>query len=367
MIHYIVGRNLGHLSRCAANVGKFRKISKETVKIFAFKHSHSWLRSNLPKVKIRNFSKEKISEHPDNFLQGSLIMHDWRKEVAELKQARGKKGPIFGGIYHSDLFTTQGDTDWTTRFKKEIHDISEKTTDVFFHMNLLPPTKAPKLSTLYVPIPIIARPPTQSPSKVRKILGLRPSERFILVHMGGGVGPFRYKYMDEWYDLLMKVKTPYRLVIANQFGGVKRKFPSSVIQAPLFANGPDLIRAAELVISKPGMGIMIDCISTGTPLLALPADSKEREVKNMMLQDLTGNPHCIAKSKTSSHDLSRQIRRLLDQAESIRNIFNRIPCNGAEVVARCMKKLSGHSVKDVEDLYPELLQLTPFHMPERIR
>lgn len=367
MIHYIVGRNLGHLSRCVANVGKFKELSRQTVKVFAFKHSHSWLRSNLPKARIRNFSKEKIREHPGNLLNAGLIMHDWRKEVAELKDERGKKGPIIGGIYHSDLFTTQGDTDWTTKFKNEIHDVSEKTTDVFFHMNLLPPSRVPKLTTLYVPIPIIARPPDQSPSKVRKILGLRPSERFILVHMGGGVGPFRYKYMDEWYDLLMKIKTPYRLVIASQFGGVRRKFPKSVIQAPMFSNGPSLINAAELVISKPGMGIMIDCISTGTPLLALPADSKEREVKNMMLQDLTGSPLCIAKSKLSPHDLSRQIRSLLDQSASIREIFKMIPCNGAEVMAKCMKKLSHHSVKDLKDVYPELLQLTPFNMPQRIR
>ncbi|RXT13956.1 hypothetical protein [Ammoniphilus sp. CFH 90114] len=362
MIHYIVGRNLGHLSRCVANVKKFNQISDQKVKVFAFKHSHSWLRSNLPKAKIRSFSKEKLKDKTKNFLKAKLIMHDWRKEVEWLKKERGKKGPVIGGIYHSEMFTTREDSDWTTKFKHEIHDVSEKTTDIFFHMNLLPPYRTPKLSTFYVPIPIISRKVSMSPQKVRKVLGLKSSEPFILIHMGGGVGPFRYKYMDEWYDRLMKVRTPYRMVVANQFGGVRRKFPKSVIQAPLFPNGPDLINAAELVISKPGMGIMIDCITTGTPLLSLPADSKEREVKNMMLQDLTNNPLCIASKKTSVHHLSRQIRSLLDQSQLIKQSFQQVPCNGAEVVAKCMKKLSRISLEDLPDAYPEILRLSPFDM-----
>ncbi|WP_134699024.1 glycosyltransferase [Ammoniphilus sp. YIM 78166] len=361
MIHYIVGRNLGHLSRCVANIEKYKKIGNQSIKVFTFPHSHSWIRSNLPKVKVKDFSKKKLAKNPKPFLDAQLIIHDWRKEVEWLKKSRGKKGPIIGGIYHSDMFTTGEDSEWTTTFKNEIREVADKTTDIFFHMNLLPPKRSPKLSSYYYPIPIISREISMSPKKVKKILGLKPDERFILIHMGGGIGPFRYRYMDEWYEKLSRIKTPYRLVVANQFGGMKAKFPKSIIVAPLFTNGPDLINAADMVISKPGMGIMIDCITTGTPLLALPADSKERQVKNMMLKDLIGHDLCLVRKNASAQYVSKQVQEYMDESDRVQHVFERIPRNGADVMARCMKKLSNCSIRDLPDLYPDLLKLSPYH------
>ncbi len=360
MIRYFVGRNLGHLSRCVANLNRFQKMSNQKVKIYAFEHSHQWLRSNLPGCKVRNFSTQKIQKQKKLLLDSNLILHDWRKEVEILKKERGKKGPIIGGIYHSDLFVSGKDSYWTAKFKKEIHAISQKTTDVFFHMNLTPPKRIPKLSTLYLPVPIISREISMLPQNVKKKLGIPIDEPFILVHMGGGVGPYRYKFINEWYEKIKKLKTPYRIVVIRPFGEKKEKFPKGIIQTSLFENGRDLVHAAELVISKPGMGIMIDCISTGTPLLSLPADTKERKVKNMMLQDLVGCDVCVASSKFTAKDLSHCIYDILDQTPYIRQAFQSIPQNGAQVVAECMKLLSQHRIKELPDLYPQLRTMTPF-------
>ncbi|MBP1932978.1 hypothetical protein [Ammoniphilus resinae] len=366
MIRYIVGRNLGHLCRSVANVQKWQEKNnkKVPVEVHAFKHAHQWLRKNLPETKIKAFNKEAFQKYSKLFLKADLIMHDWRKEVAMLKNARGKQGPIIGGVYHSDLFVNGDDSDWTARFKEEVHEISEKTTDVFFHMNLTQPERIPKLSTFYLPIPIISRELTLSPRKVKEMLGMAVDEPFVLIHMGGGMGPFRYKYMEEWFEKIKELKTNYKIVVASQFGEVIGKFPKQIIQAPLFGNGSDLIYAADLVISKPGMGIMIDCIATGTPLLALPADTKERQVKNMMLRDLIGSDLCLVPHQATAKELSRQIDWVAALSSQIQAIFQQIPKNGAEVVAECMKLLSRHRLKELPDLYPRLQTLTPFSVNE---
>lgn len=360
MISYIVGRNLGHLNRCVANVSKFKKISNNGIKIYAYPHSHSWIRSNLRKVKIGTHDRKKLKKMGPSLLKSDLIIHDWREEVQQLKDMRHKQKCIISGIYHSDLQITREDTDWTRKFKEQVRDISQKTTDIFFHINLTQPKDIPKLSTLYVPIPIIVREHTMKPERIKKILGIPQKEPFILVQMGGGIGKFRYKYMNEWYEKINKLRTPYRIVIANQFGKRDFKFGKHIIQAPLFDNGRDLVNASEMVISKPGMGILVDCISTGTPLLALPADSKEREVKNLMLRDLVGSDVCLASKKFSSKDLSKRIKEVNDEENKFQKSFKNIPQNGADVMAKSIKLLSKHSLKELPGLYHKVLKLTPF-------
>lgn len=360
MINYIVGRNLGHLNPCVANVSKFMKLSREPIQIHAFAHTHAWLRSNFSKAKIEAFSRQKLKENMKFMLKQNLIMHDWREEVHLLKANRERKGPIIGGIYHSDLSVSGNDTELTRKFKRQIREIAQKSTDIFFHINLTQPKEIPKLSTHYVPIPLIARSITENPSQVKKKLGIPVNEPFILVQMGGGVGKYRYKYMNEWFEKVNSLKTPYRIVIANQLEGVQFKFKRSITQAPLFENGRDLVNAASMVISKPGMGILMDCISTGTPLLVLPADTKEREVKNMMLKDLVGSKICLASNKFSTNDLAARIDEIFKESGRFEKAFRSVPKTGSTIIAKSMKLLSGHSLSDLPELYHKILELSPF-------
>ncbi|MBM7659144.1 glycosyltransferase [Sporolactobacillus spathodeae] len=358
MIHYIVGRNLGHLNPCVANLSEFSKLSDEPVKIYSFSNTHEWLRANFPQGNIAHYLNPQ--KRADQLLNANLVMHDWRDEVLKLKKERTGQGPIIGGIYHSDMSVTSADTDWTRKFKWQIRDISQKSTDIFFHINLTQPKEIPQLSTLYVPIPIITRDLTMTPEQVKQMLGIPSDEPFILVQMGGGVGKYRYLYMDEWYEKVNKLQTPYRLVVANQLRGIAFSFQPQIIQAPLFANGRDLINAADLVISKPGMGILMDCLSTGTPLLALPADTKEREVKNRMLLELVGDDRCLASPHMTPKDLAIRIEELRAQKAHFENVFGKIPQNGAAIIAESMKLLSGRKLKELPDVYQDILNLTPF-------
>ncbi|RYL89858.1 hypothetical protein EWI07_12100 [Sporolactobacillus sp. THM7-4] len=360
LIHYIAGRNLGHLNKCVANLKKFRGLSSEPVKIFSFSNTHAWLRSNFPQGDIQQYiNPEKWA---DTLLNTSLIIHDWRDEVRILKKKRTGPGPVIGGIYHSDLSISGQDTDWTRKFKKQIRTISQKSTDIFFHINLTQPKEIPQLSTLYVPVPIIVRDLTLTPEQVKTRLGIPVDEPFILVQMGGGVGKYRYLHMNEWYEKINQLQTSCRIVVAKQLIDADYPFKKHIVQAPLFENGRNLINAADLVISKPGMGILMDCISTGTPLLALPADTKEREVKNMMLRDLMGDNLCLADNSLSSEDLGRRIEEILDQKEQIKEVFGKIPQNGSDVIANSMKWLSGRTLDELPDVYEDILKLTPFQV-----
>jgi UDP-N-acetylglucosamine:LPS N-acetylglucosamine transferase len=252
------------------------------------------------------------------------------------------------------------DTDWTRKFKEQIRHISQNSTDIFFHINLMQPKEIPKLSTLYVPIPLIARDITLQPEQVKQLLGIPVNEPFILVQMGGGVGKYRYHYMDEWYEKINQLHTPYRIVVASQLEGVDFSFNENIVQAPLFENGRELVNAADMVISKPGMGILMDCISTGTPLLALPADTKEREVKNMMLSELVGDEICLANNNLSHRELAIRIDQMLHETGHFKTAFSNIPQSGAEIVAESMKLLSGRSIMELPDIYEQILKITPF-------
>jgi UDP-N-acetylglucosamine transferase subunit ALG13 len=357
-IHYIVGRNLGHLNRCVANLIRFRKMSRDTVKIYTFSHSHPWLRANLPKGKIRKLPS--LRKKAQTLLQANLIMHDWRDEVRCLKSARIGNGPIIGGIYHSDLSTSSAETGWTKKFKEQIKEVAQSSTDIFFHINLNQPKDIPSLSTLYVPIPLIAREITMQPKEVKKCLEIPANEPFILINMGGGVGRYRYRYINEWYEKINRMKTPYRIVVASQLGKMDFSFRNGIVQAPLFNNGRNLVHAADLVISKPGMGILMDCITTGTPLLALPADTKEREVKNMMLRDITGDDLCLATNRQSHEDVARVVEEILKRTRHYRSVFEKVPQNGGDVIAQSMRLLSGVGLKDLPDVYGEISKITPF-------
>lgn len=360
MIHYIVGRNLGHLSRCVANIRKFKMISDETVNIHAFGPAQHWLQSNLSNINVQQLTKLSFKEERDLLLQASLLVHDWREEVKILKDLRHNNSPIIAGIYHSDLFSTKSDNESTRKFKWQIRQISQTTTDIFFHINLKQPKVLPDLSTLYVPVPLIGRDITMEPALVKEMLGLGKDEPFILVQMGGGIGKYRYKYMQNWYSRLNRIRLPVNIVVASQLTDCEFRFDSHIIQAPLFHNGINLVNAADMVISKPGMGILTDCICTGTPLLALPADTKERQVKNMMLKDLIDSEIAIVSNESSDLQLINQIWKVLENKDYMQERFRQVPTNGATVVAQALKMLNGQPLSDLPKIHKQILKLTPF-------
>lgn len=178
--------------------------------------------------------------------------------------------------------------------------------------------------------------------------------------MGGGTGPYKYKYRDEWYKKLNKLKTDFHIVVTSQLKGSSYNFAPHIIIAPVFSNGADLVNAAEMVISKPGRGIIYDCISLQKPLLLLPADTKEREVQNRMVKKLLKSDLCLAYKEMSTKKLQKRIAKIMKKKRLFEKRFAKVPTNGAEIVAKSLALLSKSTLKDLAKVHKKILKLTPF-------
>lgn len=363
MISFVVGRGMGHQGRCISIVLKLLELQRK-VNVFSFKETERYLNQNLPKCNriflyessgLKN--KEWIRKYGGLFHRSNLIVHDWRPEIIKFKEKQliSPKTPLVS-LYHSDFIKHPTDSQEMRKFKKHILSVASQT-DAFIHMNIVSPVKMPDIDTLYFPVPLIAREVTEKSAQVKKRLGLDKNERFILVHMGSGLGMHRYQHIDKWYNELNNFKSDYRLVVAGQLTDEHYDFRRGIIQAPIFPNGKNLVNAADLVISKPGMGILSDCISLQKPLLFLPADNMEREQKVNMLADIMESDLALLSDYRHLH---HKIKEAIREKNVYKSKFSHIPTNGAEVVSKILRKMEKYPRKDLPDQYKKLLHLTPF-------
>ncbi|MDP2055745.1 MAG: hypothetical protein Q8L75_19075 [Acidobacteriota bacterium] len=101
-------------------------------------------------------------------------------------------------------------------------------------------------------VPFIARRSTRDPAEVRRLLGLPAGERLALVSFGG--------YGVEGLNV----------AALRQLPGYRALLPGDVDEAAMYAKGlryEDLVRAVDVVVSKPGYGIVSECLANDTALL----------------------------------------------------------------------------------------------------
>jgi L-arabinokinase len=101
-----------------------------------------------------------------------------------------------------------------------------------------------------IDVPFVARRSTRSPREVRGALGLSQDERLVLASFGGyGVDG-------------LTVNRPLR--------GYRVLLPGDLDESAMYAQGiryEDLVRAVDVVVSKPGYGIISECLANDTALL----------------------------------------------------------------------------------------------------
>jgi hypothetical protein len=97
-----------------------------------------------------------------------------------------------------------------------------------------------------VDIPLIARRSTRARAETRRLLNIPDDRPFVLASFGGyGLGvPFEQIARDEHLTIFASRMAP-----------------------PPPLEYEDLVAAADVVISKPGYGIVSECVANGTPLL----------------------------------------------------------------------------------------------------
>ncbi len=118
-----------------------------------------------------------------------------------------------------------------------------------------------------VDVPLVARQPTPgwTPATIRAELGLPAEDRLALVSFGG------YGVRDLPLDRL-DCGEGWRVVVTEREPSDAPLVPGviSLAEPAIYARHlryQDLIRAVDVVISKPGYGIISDCAGAGTPLL----------------------------------------------------------------------------------------------------
>jgi spore coat polysaccharide biosynthesis predicted glycosyltransferase SpsG len=358
MISYVVGRGMGHLGRCI-NISKKLHQQHIPIQVYAFQETHGYLMENLQnQVPLKTY----LSRQFEDGKQTELLINDWRSEVAGFRnEGKVDLNTKLITIYHSDFSMRENDSTPMREYKNRIRDIANQS-DIFLHMNLLPPNQSnPRLNCIYIPIPLITRDVSQSPEEVKRMLGLQADESFILVHMGGGLGIHRYQQIVKWYEQINTLAGRYRFVVAGQLQEEDYQFDKRIIKAPLFPNGKNLVQAASLVISKPGMGILGDCMSTGTPLLFLPADDAEREQKiNMLRQILNSDMGTI----NEPEEIVTKIEQALENKHVFQKKFFQIPTNGAEVASKILEMAYRIPLSELPKKREDLLRLSPFSSNE---
>jgi len=103
-----------------------------------------------------------------------------------------------------------------------------------------------------IDVPFVARRSAREPAEVRRRLGLPAGERLALVSFGG--------YGVDGLDVAALRHLPgYRVLL-----------PGDVDESAMYRQGlryEDLLRAVDVVVSKPGYGIVSECLANDTALL----------------------------------------------------------------------------------------------------
>lgn len=172
-------------------------------------------------------------------------------------------------------------------------------------------------------VPLVARHAKRSKSEVRAELGLRDDERVVLVSFGGFTARgFDVDALGQWTD--------YRFVLTPPISLGHGSLPANVrVLNETPADYVSLLGACDVVVTKPGYGIVADCLANRVAVLftdrgpfreydvlaaALPVLGRARHVPRDDLIDGNLGPH-------------------LDALLELPTDWTEQPMNGADVIA----------------------------------
>lgn len=116
-----------------------------------------------------------------------------------------------------------------------------------------------------IDMPWVARRATRDPRDTRRLIGADDQRPLVLLSFGG--------YGVAGWDLSHHAGAPYRLVVAGGASHQPERLPADALSIPrdeLHARGlryEDLVAASDVVVSKPGYGIVSECVANGAALL----------------------------------------------------------------------------------------------------
>jgi L-arabinokinase len=120
-------------------------------------------------------------------------------------------------------------------------------------------------------LPFIARRSRRDPREVRRAFGWRRDQRLALVSFGGyGVAGLDMEALSrlEGYGVLMSGDTPMGARTLQALGPLGSLIPLD--EPAMYARGyryEDIVRAVDVVVTKPGYGIIAECVANDSAIL----------------------------------------------------------------------------------------------------
>jgi hypothetical protein len=188
-------------------------------------------------------------------------------------------------------------------------------------------------------VPLVARHSDRSRGESRRLLDLDHGRPVVLASFGGHGTALEFDRIAEANDVTLVV-TDYEATSPSQDGNVDgrlRRFTGSMLdEADL--RYEDLVAAADVVVSKPGYGIVSECIANQTALLYT---SRGVFAENDVL---IGGMKPVVRSRFIGQDDLRKglwepsVRALLAEPEPA----VQMPTDGASVVASMILTVASH-------------------------
>jgi L-arabinokinase len=176
-------------------------------------------------------------------------------------------------------------------------------------------------------VPLIGRHAQRSRAAVRCDLGLPADARVVLVSFGGFTARgFDVSALERWHDYSFVLTPPLSLDIEHP--------PANVLPLPVPPlDYVSLVAACDVVVTKPGYGIVADCLSNRVAMLFTDRGPfREYEVLAEALPRL-GHARYISSSELLAGHLGPHLDRLLTVDETT-NGWTDEPTSGAQVIAR---------------------------------
>jgi L-arabinokinase len=181
-------------------------------------------------------------------------------------------------------------------------------------------------------IPLVARKSTADPSAVRRELGVGSEETLVLLALRGSA--------IEGLGLLRHCRG-FRFV---SFGEVETDDPHILqLRGDWQDRFRDVLAASDVVLSKPGYGVVSECIAHQRPLVHLRR--RDFAEQDLLIEGM--DPH-IPHRQLDVSDLSPEVlERAIEEVQADRKHLRPAPVNGAEIAAESI--LAEHTRRKTED------------------
>ena len=168
-------------------------------------------------------------------------------------------------------------------------------------------------------VPLVARRAKRKREETLEILGLRLDQKVYLISFGWlELGETAQKRLEEITDAVFLFKHPLSFHFRN--GICLDEYPLSY---------EDVVAAVDGVITKPGYGIVSDCLAHGTPVIY--TDRGFFPEYDILVQEMAKQLTTVYLSSPDFY--AGRWQAAIQALEKLPRVVPSLPCNGAEVCA----------------------------------